>query len=100
MKNLLQKCFIALLFVFFSTKGYAQLNAVTIEDAQSIGNNCYIITEDVIWQIGGVWYNNPIDFDEDFTINYKNNFGNKDGNGADGMALVFKGTNILHQPKP
>ena len=42
---------------------------------QSIGNNCYRITEDVQWQSGGVWYDNPIDFGEDFTIYYKNNFG-------------------------
>ena len=92
MKNLPQKCFTALLFVFFTTKGYAQLNAVLIGDAQSIGNNCYIITEDLDWQSGGVWYNNPIDFANDFTINYKNNFGSTDANGADGMALVFKRT--------
>ena len=92
MKNLPQKCFTALLFVFFSIKGYAQLNAVTIGDAQSIGNNCYRITDDVQWQSGGVWYDNPIDFDEDFTIYYKNNFGSTDANGADGMALVFKRT--------
>ncbi|MEM1002654.1 MAG: L-type lectin-domain containing protein, partial [Bacteroidota bacterium] len=69
---------------------FAQLNGVVIGDAINQGNNCYIITQDVLNQSGGVWFNNPIDFDEDFTIYYQNNFGNKDANGADGMALVFK----------
>ncbi|NRB61089.1 MAG: hypothetical protein HRU50_14250, partial [Winogradskyella sp.] len=70
----------------------AQLNATTIGDAVDIGGNCFIITPDELWQSGGVWYNNPIDFDEDFTIYYQNNFGINDANGADGMALVFKTT--------
>ena len=92
MKNIPQNWFPVILLLFLTTKGYTQLNAVTIGDAQSIGNNCYVITENVGWQSGGVWYDNPIDFNEDFTIYYKNNFGNNDSNGADGMALVFKTT--------
>ena len=73
------------------TQVYAQLNATVIGDAINQGNNCYVITPDQLWAAGGVWYDNPIDFDSDFTIYYKNVFGNKDANGADGMALVFKG---------
>ena len=92
MKNIPQNWFPVILLLFLTTKGYTQLNAVTIGDAQSIGNNCYVITENVGWQSGGVWYDNPIDLNEDFTIYYKNNFGNNDSNGADGMALVFKTT--------
>ena len=95
MKNIPQNWFPVILLLFLTTKGYTQLNAVTIGDAQSIGNNCYVITENVDWQRGGVWYDNPIDFDEDFTIYYKNNFGSTDSQGADGMALVFKRTNIF-----
>jgi len=95
LKNIPQNWFPVILLLFLTTKGYTQLNAVTIGDAQSIGNNCYVITENVDWQRGGVWYDNPIDFDEDFTIYYKNNFGSTDSQGADGMALVFKRTNIF-----
>ncbi|RZN84690.1 MAG: T9SS type B sorting domain-containing protein [Winogradskyella sp.] len=85
------KDYIALIFLYFSCSVlHAQLNATTIGDAQSLGNNCFIITQDILSQVGGVWYDNAIDFDQDFTINYQNNFGSKDGNGADGMALVFK----------
>jgi len=65
---------------------------VTIGSAEDLGNNCFLITPDQLNQAGGVWYDNPINFSDDFSIYYKNNFGNKDGNGADGMALVFKST--------
>ena len=71
---------------------YAQLNPVIIGDAIDQGNNCFTITQDILNQSGGVWYDNAIDFDEDFTISYQNNFGSKDTDGADGMALVFKST--------
>ena len=73
---------ISLLCFSFSIDGFAQLNAIWIGDATSLGNNCYRITDQVDWQVGGVWYDNPIDFAEDFTIDYKNNFGSNDANGA------------------
>ncbi|WP_236611988.1 lectin-like domain-containing protein [Psychroflexus gondwanensis] len=78
----------------------AQLNAQVTGDAIDQGNNCYTITKDQEFQVGGVWYNNPIDFDTDFTIFYQNNFGFRDFDGADGMALVFKDnpTPILGDP--
>jgi gliding motility-associated-like protein len=69
----------------------AQLQPNLIGDASDIGNNCFVITADNYNQRGGVWYNNPIDFSNDFIISFQGNFGNKDTNGADGMALVFKG---------
>uniref|UniRef100_UPI0026072882 L-type lectin-domain containing protein n=1 Tax=Winogradskyella sp. TaxID=1883156 RepID=UPI0026072882 len=84
------KLLIFLCISFLSGELYAQLNATTIGDAVDLGGNCYRITPDLLNQSGGVWYDNPIDFDEDFTIYYQNNFGSKDVNGADGMALVFK----------
>ncbi len=85
------KNYIIFIFLCFSCSViYAQLNATPIGNAISQGNNCYIITPDLLNQSGAVWYDNAIDFDNDFTINYQNSFGNKDGNGADGMALVFK----------
>ncbi len=80
----------ALFLVSVSTS--AQLQSTTAGDAFDQGDNCFVITPDQFNQAGGVWFSNPIDFDEDFTIYYQNNFGNKDGNGADGMAMVFKGS--------
>ena len=92
MKNNIYISLIGFFFILGITKSHSQLNAITIGDADSLGGNCYRITEDVLWQAGGVWYDNPIDFADDFTIYYKNNFGTKDTDGADGMALVFKMT--------
>ncbi|GAL64392.1 lectin-like domain-containing protein [Algibacter lectus] len=69
----------------------AQLKATTIGDASSLGDNCFQITADSDGQVGGVWFDYPIDFSNDFTIAYQNYFGAND-TGADGMALVFKTT--------
>ena len=74
----------------FHNFSHAQLNTVTIGHASDLGGNCFEITPDQGYRAGGVWYDNPIDFADDFTIYYQNNFGTKDYNGADGMALVFK----------
>jgi gliding motility-associated-like protein len=70
----------------------AQLNTTAVGDAVDQGDNCFLITNDLSNQRGGVWYDNPIDFSNDFAINYQNNFGDNDSSGADGMALVFKTT--------
>jgi gliding motility-associated-like protein len=82
------------LFIFtvisFQNLSHAQLNSVTAGSATDLGGNCFEITPDQNFLSGGVWYDNPIDFANDFTIYYQNNFGTKDTNGADGMALVFK----------
>ena len=82
------------LFIFtvisFQNLSHAQLNTVTAGSATDLGGNCFEITPDQNYLSGGVWYDNPIDFANDFTIYYQNNFGTKDTNGADGMALVFK----------
>ena len=75
-----------------SLKGHAQLNASVIGDAQVLDNNCFLITPALDFQTGGIWYDNAIDFSNDFTVYYQNYFGSNDANGADGMALVFKRT--------
>ena len=70
----------------------AQLIDTIIGDALNLGGNCFLITPEATGKKGGIWYGNPIDFSNDFTIYYQNNFGDLDRNGADGMALVFKTT--------
>ena len=77
------------LFIFtvisFQTLSHAQLNSVTAGSTSDLGNNCYQTPPDLQIQSGGVWYDNPIYLDEDFTIYYQNSFGIKDRNGADGI---------------
>ncbi|WP_445381302.1 lectin-like domain-containing protein [Robiginitalea sp. IMCC43444] len=80
------------LFLGFSSSTFSQLDATTAGSASDLGGNCYIITPDLLNQTGAVWYNNGIDFADDFTIYYQAFFGSKDANGADGMAFVMKGT--------
>lgn len=87
----LKSYIVALLLLTKTSLVLAQLNAVITGDAIDLGNNCYTITPDGEFLAGGVWYDNPIDFDNDFTIFYQSNFGFRDLDGADGMALVFKG---------
>ncbi|MDC1266022.1 T9SS type B sorting domain-containing protein [Flavobacteriaceae bacterium] len=79
--------------ICFQTTSHAQLNAVWNGSAgQNGGDNCFLVTPNSQGQAGAIWYDNPINFDDDFTIYYRNYFGNNNG-GADGMAIVFKGNN-------
>ena len=84
--------YLILCVTLISLKGYAQLNVSVLGDAQVLDNNCFLITPALDFQTGGVWYDNAIDFSNDFTVYYQNYFGSNDANGADGMALVFKRT--------
>ena len=83
-------CYFTLITFLISLKGHSQLNASVIGSAQVLDNNCFLITPAVNDQSGGVWYDNSIDFSNDFTIYYQSYFGSNDADGADGMALVFK----------
>ena len=82
--------YFTLIIFLISSKGHSQLNASVIGSAQVLDNNCFLITPAVNDQSGGVWYDNPIDFSNDFTIYYQSYFGSNDADGADGMALVIK----------
>lgn len=92
MNHYLLKCKYILLSIFclLNTNLSAQLVPSFIGDASDLGGDCYIITPDQLTQTGAVWYNNPIDLNASFTIQFDADFGNKDANGADGMVLVFK----------
>ena len=62
----------------------------------STGEDCYVLTPGSTWQNGAIWYNQAIDLNEPFSLQYVANFGNNDG-GADGMFFVIQqvGNNIL-----
>ncbi|WP_299115523.1 L-type lectin-domain containing protein, partial [uncultured Winogradskyella sp.] len=68
----------------------AQLNPTFVEDAISLGGDCYRITNAINNQRGAVWYENTIDFNSDFDMIFDLNMGSNDANGADGIVLVFK----------
>ncbi len=67
-----------------------------VGDAFVSGEDCYTITSNTNWQLGAVWFNDPVTFAEDFEISIDVSLGNNP-NGADGIVLVFQqvGTNAL-----
>jgi gliding motility-associated-like protein len=58
-------------------------------DASDIGENCYIITPALSNQSGSIWYNQEIDLNEPFDIQFTANFDGSDA-GADGIVFVFQ----------
>ena len=69
----------------------------TVGNATSIGDDCYLVTPSQDWQNGAVWFSDPLNLTEEFTIDLNINFGIYDSNGADGMVFVMQtvGTNLL-----
>jgi gliding motility-associated-like protein len=80
--------FLSALAVFFVFGTYAQ-SSNPVGNAFSSGNNCYTITPPIEWQNGAVWFNDPLDLDQDFDITLNVFLGANDG-GADGVAFVFQ----------
>lgn len=72
----------------------AQYNFVG--DAADIGENCYRITAASEFQNGAIWYDQSIDLNTPFHLQYEAGFGNNP-NGADGMVFVMQqvGNNVL-----
>ncbi len=58
-------------------------------DATDIGDNCYILTPPLNFQSGSIWYNDQIDLNNPFDIQFTANFDDSDI-GADGMVFVFQ----------
>jgi len=52
--------------------------------------NDFILTAEEVEQIGIVYYDDQLDFSKDFQIECYLNFGKKDANGGNGIALVFQ----------
>jgi gliding motility-associated-like protein len=65
-------------------------NYVANGNATSIGNGCYELTSDVLWQAGTVWYTDKLDLSENFSLEFRLNLGSKDNSGADGMVFVLQ----------
>lgn len=78
------------LFFFLPVICWAQLNPHLAGNAINVANDCFFVTPDQPTQSGGVWFSETLDFNEDFSIYFSANFGDKDLNGGDGVALVFK----------
>jgi len=58
--------------------------------AQAVGNDCYQLTDAIVYQNGTVWYGDQIDLNQPFDIQMLLNFGNLDADGADGICFVLQ----------
>ncbi|MEO1384222.1 MAG: hypothetical protein AAFV78_13410, partial [Bacteroidota bacterium] len=58
---------------------------VTNGDAYSTGS-CYVLTPDLQWQSGSVWYLNRVDISEPFDLYFEIFLGCRNNDGADGIA--------------
>ena len=65
-------------------------------DAVAFDDNCYQLTADLGSQVGAVWYDETIDLEQPFNVQFNMNFGTNDGSGgsgntgADGMVFVLQ----------
>lgn len=79
---------ICILFLFSATGLFAQ-SSNPVGDSYASSENCYVVTNNIDWQLGAVWFNEQLDLNEPFEIELELNFGNSDS-GADGMVFVFQ----------
>jgi gliding motility-associated-like protein len=91
------------IFLFCIALFFFQFNA-RCQDYFTNGNatrltnsDCYRLTQASNNQNGSVWYSDKLDLLRDFKLEFNMNFGNQDGNGADGIVFVLQtvGTKAL-----
>ena len=88
-------CCICITFAF-ALKSQAQEQYSLQGDAISTGSNCYQLTDDLPNQIGAVWYDETINLEQPFQLQFKMNFGTNSGSGssstagADGIMFVMQ----------
>ena len=75
--------------IFLSNFAYGQ-SYFANGNARALGGECYQLTGSIDWQLGSVWYANPIDLSKDFDLEFYLNFGGKDDSGADGIVFVMQ----------
>ena len=75
------------IFILAFSKAYGQYTFVG--NAVSLGEDCYRITPAVEFQNGALWYNESINLNDPFHLQYEAFFG-ANPNGADGMVFVMQ----------
>ncbi|MBK9222525.1 MAG: gliding motility-associated C-terminal domain-containing protein [Saprospiraceae bacterium] len=73
-----------------SCKSIANKRFITNRDARQLGNDCYLLTEELNYQTGSIWYEDKVNLNQSFDIYFDLNLGCIDRNGADGIAFVFQ----------
>ena len=74
---------------FQSLIGYTQDPFIPKYDAVKRSERCFTITWETNNQFGAVWWADKVDFAQDTAFNFVVYMGDRDGNGADGIAFVM-----------
>jgi outer membrane protein OmpA-like peptidoglycan-associated protein len=62
---------------------------ITSGDAISAGDQCFRLTDAILWSGGAVWYREMVDLNDPFIMEMDVSFGCYDEEGADGIVFVF-----------
>lgn len=60
-----------------------------VGNSSELGNNCYQVTPNQLWQNGAIWYNDEIDLNDPFHLQFEASWGDNPL-GADGMVFVMQ----------
>ncbi len=74
---------------FFPFYSFSQ-NYNLLRDARYLGGDCYQLTANTVAQTGVVWYQDKLNLNESFSIEFEMNFGIFDDTGADGMMFILQ----------
>lgn len=86
MKKILPLLLVLLVFLPARSLSQFQLNG----NAYATGQECFTLTDDVLWQGGSVWYLNQVNINQAFDLYFRIFLGCRDETGADGMAFVLQ----------
>ncbi|MEL6559320.1 MAG: LamG-like jellyroll fold domain-containing protein [Bacteroidota bacterium] len=64
-------------------------NTVVLDDATTIGTNGFQLTTATNNQFGRIWLGDTVDLSQPLRLDFRLYLGDKDANGADGIALTF-----------
>jgi hypothetical protein len=85
--------FLAIVFFIIaflqSLIGYTQDPFIPKYDAVKRSERCFTVTWETYNQFGAVWWADKVDFSQDTAFNFVVYMGDRDGNGADGLAFVM-----------
>lgn len=93
MKSLLPVCFLCLPFFLLAQQTLTCEDEFLLTGTAVLQGECIRLTSNTTSQLGCAWYADEIDFSMPFTHTMVANFGTTDGNGADGICLVYQSNN-------
>jgi gliding motility-associated-like protein len=71
-----------------------------VGNSTQAAGDCFILTQPIPWQNGAIWYDEAININEPFNLQFTASFGTLDAAGADGMVFVMQqvGNDVIGVP--